>query len=61
MCNVAYATYAEGMTAEDLEKFDEEIGMVADPADWAQDELRKHQAAMGMHFDDPDAPVVPAG
>jgi hypothetical protein len=47
------------MDADKLEQFDEEIGMVTDPAEWAREELRRHQEEAGMTFDDPDAPVAP--
>jgi hypothetical protein len=34
--------------------------MVTSPEEIALAELRKHQEAMGMTFEDPDAPVAPS-
>lgn len=49
---------AEGRNADELEELDIQIGMTEDPDDWALRELRKHQEAMGMAFENPDAPVA---
>ena len=41
-----------------MEQLDIEIGMIDDPAEEAVRELRRHQEVMGIHFDNPDAPVA---
>lgn len=55
---MAYSTLAENRDETQLEQLDIEIGMIDDPAEEAVRELRKHQEVMGMHFDNPDAPVA---
>jgi hypothetical protein len=57
LCNVAYAVATDGLDDEERERFEMEIGMAEDPAEAAIAELRAHQEAAGMHFDNPDAPV----
>lgn len=47
------------MKEDDLERFEEQIGMRADPAQVAKDALAAFQAAAGQTFDNPDAPVAP--
>jgi hypothetical protein len=59
LCNVAYATLAEGRDENELEELDMALGMITDPADVAKAALRKYQEEMGMVFEDPDAPVAP--
>lgn len=56
---MAYSILAENKNEQELETLDAEIGMIEDPAEEARQELRKHQAAMGMVFENPDAPVSP--
>jgi len=57
---VAYALLAEGRNTEEaIEQLDAAIGMTEDPAEEARRELRKHQEASGMTFENPDAPVAP--
>lgn len=41
-----------------MEKLDIATGMLRDPAADAVAALREHQAAAGMAFEDPDAPVT---
>jgi hypothetical protein len=48
---------AQGKNDEELEQLDAAIGMVEDPEEEAKRALREHQEAMGMHFDNPNAPV----
>jgi hypothetical protein len=57
LCNVAYAVQTEGLDDDEREKFEMEIGMAEDPADVAMAELKAHQEAAGMTFENPDAPV----
>ncbi len=59
LCNVAYATLAEGRDENELEELDMALGMITDPADVAKAALREYQQEMGMVFEDPDAPVAP--
>lgn len=59
LCNVAYCVRTQNLEADALERFDEEIGMRADPAQIAREALAAHQAATGMEIDDPDRPVGP--
>lgn len=47
------------MDGDEEQKFQEEIGMRFDPEKEALRALKAHQEAMGMVFDDPDAPVAP--
>jgi hypothetical protein len=47
------------MKENDLERFNEEIGMQADPNQLAKEALKAHQDAAGVTFDDPDAPIGP--
>jgi hypothetical protein len=47
------------MDADALEKFDEEIGMRVNPETQAREALAAYQKAMGMTFENPDAPVAP--
>jgi hypothetical protein len=56
LCNVAYATRAEGLDAEELERLDEQIGMKEDPEEIAKEALRAHQEAMGLTFNDEIVP-----
>jgi hypothetical protein len=44
---------------EDVQRFDEEIGMTVNPDEVAKAALKAHQEAMGMTFENPDAPVPP--
>jgi hypothetical protein len=62
-CNVAYSVLAENRSEDELEELDISIGMLKDPANEAKKMLREYQEAMGMVFEDPDAPVDadPAG
>lgn len=48
---------AENLDEKELEELDVQLGMVEDPAEVAQAELKAFQEAQGMTFDDPDAPV----
>jgi hypothetical protein len=57
LLNVAYSIRAEGLAADELEQLDMELGMTEDPAAEAKAALRAHQEALGLEFDDPDAPV----
>jgi hypothetical protein len=57
--NVAYAMRTKNLNAEELEQFEESIGMKADPAQLAREALAAHQAATGMHIEDPDRPIGP--
>ena len=57
LLNVAYSIRAEGLGADELEQLDMELGMTEDPAAEAKAALRAHQEALGLDFDDPDAPV----
>jgi hypothetical protein len=56
---VAYAVLAEGRDEEQLEELDFAIGMKESPEAEALRALREHQKAMGMVFENPDAPVEP--
>jgi len=47
------------MDPGEIEKFEEDIGIRTSPEALARAALRRHQEAMGMIFDDPDAPVAP--
>lgn len=47
------------MNNDQLEAFEEEIGMRRDPAKEAQEALRAYQEQQGMVFENPDAPVGP--
>ncbi len=47
------------MSDDQLQEFEEEIGMRPDPEKEAKEALRAHQEAMGMRFENPDAPVAP--
>lgn len=58
---MAYSLLAEGRSDAEVEQLDIAIGMIDDPAEEAIRELREHQEAMGMTFEDPDAPVAAAG
>lgn len=49
----------QGMDADQIEEFEADIGMRHNPERDARAALRAHQEAMGMTFDDPDAPVAP--
>jgi hypothetical protein len=49
---------AKGKNDGELEELDIAIGMIEDPTEKIKQELRKHQEAMNMHFDDPDAPIA---
>lgn len=55
--------WAQGKSERELEELDISLGMRQDPAQDAIEALRAHQEAMGMRFEDPDAPVAapPAG
>jgi len=43
-----------------VEQLDIEIGMVANPEAEAIAQLRAHQEAAGITFDNPDEPVTPS-
>lgn len=47
------------MAEKDLVTFEETIGMRLNPEEAAKEALRAHQAAAGMTFENPDAPVSP--
>lgn len=47
------------MKEEDLERFEEQIGMRADPNEIAKEALAAYQEAAGQKFENPDAPVGP--
>jgi hypothetical protein len=49
------------MDAEAAQKLNEDIGMITSPEALAREALRRHQAAMGMQFDSPDAAVMGPG
>jgi hypothetical protein len=49
----------DGMEAEQLERFEEEIGMRVNPEDEAKKALKAFQEAQGMVIENPDAPVGP--
>lgn len=55
---MVYATLAEGRDEDQLEVLDAAIGMMDNPQDEALRQLREHQEAMGLRFDEPDAPVA---
>ena len=59
VCNLAYATLADGRDEKALEELDTSIGMIINPEDVARDALREYQESAGMVFEDPDAPVAP--
>lgn len=46
------------MDEQQLEKFEEDIGMRTGAAAVAKAALRAYQESQGMTFDDPDAPVA---
>ena len=52
---------AEGRSDDELEQLDIGLGMVTNPEEEALAELRKHQQAAGITFEDPDAPVAGTG
>lgn len=58
MCNVAYSIQTENMSEEERENFDGEIGMTENFEAIAREDLRRYQEQMGIHFDDPNAPVA---
>jgi hypothetical protein len=41
-----------------MEALEVEVGIIEDPASEAKEALRRHQEAMGIHFDNPDEPVA---
>ena len=47
------------MDEREEERFQEELGMRRDPEKEARQALRQYQEAMGMVFENPDAPVAP--
>jgi outer membrane protein assembly factor BamD (BamD/ComL family) len=49
----------QGMDADQVREFEEEIGMRRNPARDAQEALRAYQQAQGMVIENPDAPVAP--
>lgn len=49
----------QNLEPEQLEAFDEAIGMRTDPSELAREALAAHQAAAGMDIADPDRPVAP--
>jgi hypothetical protein len=51
-------TIAAGMDEQQLEKFEEDIGMRTSPEANARAALRAWQESQGMTFDNPDAPVA---
>lgn len=55
---MAYSTLCDGKTDEEVAEMDIAIGMAEDPAQEALAALREHQAAAGIAFEDPDAPVT---
>lgn len=57
MLNVSYSLLAENRNEEELEHFDEEIGMRVNPREEAQEALRAYQEAAGLVFENPDAVV----
>jgi hypothetical protein len=52
---------AENRDEDGLEELDIAIGMISNPEEEALDALRAHQEAMGMKFENPDAPVIGDG
>lgn len=46
-------------TEEALEQLDASLGMVSSPEEQALAALREHQEALGMTFENPQAPVPP--
>lgn len=58
LLNVAYSVLAEGKDDDALERLDIAIGMAEDPAEEAVQALKAHQEAIGLRFEDPDAPVT---
>jgi hypothetical protein len=49
----------QGMNADQVQAFEEEIGMQPDPVKEAQAALRAYQQAAGIVVENPDAPVAP--
>jgi hypothetical protein len=47
------------MNEDQLEEFEQEIGMRPDPLKEAKAALRAHQEAAGIVIENPDAPVAP--
>ena len=47
------------MDSDQVQKFEEEIGMRLDPEKEALAKLRAYQKAMGIVIENPDAPVAP--
>lgn len=47
------------MDENQLREFEEQIGMLPDPKKDALAALKAHQQAMGLTFENPDAPVAP--
>lgn len=49
----------QGMNENQVQEFEEEIGMLPNPEKDAREALRAYQESAGMVIENPDAPVAP--